>query len=263
DAMPINLQPQSHPQNIFPSVAISLSDNADVMFDAMGYRNTGNYTDDHASYQGNSSDYTHPGNIDTMNGQLNLPNYNQVEIHTNNSCPIPISFQTLCGPSVPYSDTTNGGPTDNYSQHFDRQVNLQAQSHAPMNTMDYESTGYQSNPSVSCIHPGNLDTMNGRLNPPSHNQVETHTNNSYQLPVSFPTFCGSSVHRYDMTNNGPTDNHFRSISYILTPIPTQAFNSSNVINEPTSPGYFLVTKVEETPSVISAADIGEMLAKLI
>ncbi|CAG8529425.1 4856_t:CDS:1 [Paraglomus brasilianum] len=139
-----------------------------------------------------------------------------------------------------------------------------------INTMDYKSTGCQSNPSVSCIHPGNLDTMNGHLNPPSYNQVETHT---YQLPVSVQTFCGSSVHRSDMTNNGPTDNHFqhfrtinnRSISYMLTPIPTQAplsFNGSNVINEPTSPRYFLVTKVEETQSVILAADIGEMLAKL-
>ena len=106
-----------------------------------------------------------------------------------------------------------------------------------MNTMDYESA------------------MNGYLNPSIHNQVETHTNSSYPLPVSFQTIHGSSVHRSDMTSNRPTDNHFqnfrttnnRSISYILT-------------HEPASHGY-LVTKVEPTRTVwVSDADIDKMLA---
>jgi len=136
-----------------------------------------------------------------------------------------------------------------------------------MNTMDYESTGYQSNP-VSYTHPGNLNTMNGRLNPSNHNQVETHTNSSYSHPLSFQT---SSDPYSDMINYGPTDNHFqhvrtinnRFISYIITPIPMQeslSFNSPNVMNESTNPRYFLVKKLEETQSVMSAADIGEMLA---
>ena len=134
---------------------------------------------------------------------------------------------------------------------------MQAQSHiklpsASMNTMDYESTGYQSNPSVSYIHPGNLNTMNGCLNPSNHNQVETHTNSSYSHPLSFQT---SSDPYSDMINYGPTDNHFqhsrttnnRSISYILT-------------HEPASHGY-LVTKVEPTRTVwVSAADIDKILA---
>ena len=130
-------------------------------------------------------------------------------------------------------------------------IDRQAQSQdflpsASMNTTDYESTGYQSNPSIS----GNLNSMNGHLNPPIYNQVEAHTNDSY------PSH-GSSVYRSDMTNNGPTDNHFqhsnsrttnnRSISYILT-------------HEPASHGY-LVTKVEPTRTVwVSAADIDKMLA---
>ena len=142
---------------------------------------------------------------------------------------------------------------------------MQAQSQdflpsASMNTTDYESTGYQSNPSIS----GNLNSMNGHLNPPIYNQVEAHTNDSY------PSH-GSSVYRSDMTNNGPTDNHFqhvrtinnRFISYIITPIPMQeslSFNSPNVMNKSTNPRYFLVKKLEETQSVMSAADIGEMLA---
>src|SRR5207237_8413728 len=67
-----------------------------------------------------------------------------------------------------------------------------------MNTKDYGSTGHQSNPSIS----GNLNTMNGHLNPPIYNQVETRTNGFYSPPISF---CDNSVYRSDMTNNGPTD----------------------------------------------------------
>ncbi|CAG8580297.1 221_t:CDS:1, partial [Paraglomus occultum] len=106
-----------------------------------------------------------------------------------------------------------------------RQINLpHTQSFlrsSSMNTMDYESTGYQNNSSVSYTHPGNLSP------PPYCNQAETHTNNFYSLPIPF---CGSSTQ--------PTDNrHFnnRSISYTITPISMQtslSFNSSNAMNEP-------------------------------
>src|SRR5205823_4358463 len=85
-------------------------------------------------------------------------------------------------------------------------------------TMDYESTGYQSNPSVSYIHPGSLNTMNGRLNPSNHNQFETHTNSSYPLPVSFQTLCGPSVPYSNTTNGGgPTDKYFGMIIYFYNP----------------------------------------------
>ena len=65
--MPINL----HAQN-FPS---SASDNVDMTsMDIMDYGNISNYTVNYVPYEGNPSVsyYTQPGNIDTMNGQLNF-----------------------------------------------------------------------------------------------------------------------------------------------------------------------------------------------
>jgi len=60
-------------------------------------------------------EYAHQGNVDTMNEQLNPPSHDQVETHAS---PLPVSFQTLCGLSIPHSDTTNDGPTDNSFQHL-------------------------------------------------------------------------------------------------------------------------------------------------
>ncbi|CAG8655667.1 11318_t:CDS:1, partial [Paraglomus brasilianum] len=110
--MPVNLQPPS--QDFLPSAtSVFLSDNVDAMsVNTMDYGDTGTYTGDCASYQANLSEYA---NVDTMNGQLNTPSHNQVE---NSSCPLPGSFQTLGGPSVPHSDTTNDGPADNNFQHL-------------------------------------------------------------------------------------------------------------------------------------------------
>ena len=112
--MPVNLQSQSHIQDFLPpATSFSLSDNVDEMsVNNMDYGDTGTYTGDYTSYQGNPSEY---GNVDTMDKQLNPPSHDQVE---NNSCPLPGSFQTVCGPSVPHFDTTNDGPTDNHSQHL-------------------------------------------------------------------------------------------------------------------------------------------------
>ncbi|CAG8595549.1 4309_t:CDS:1 [Paraglomus brasilianum] len=110
---------QYHTQNFPPPVTFSLSDNADVMsmntMNTIDYRNTGDYMSDYASYQGNPSDsyYTHSGNIDMMNGQLNIPNHDQAETHANSSCPLPVPFQTVCDT---YSDTMNDGPTDNFQR---------------------------------------------------------------------------------------------------------------------------------------------------
>jgi len=93
-------------RNFLPSV----SDN-DVMFrDTMDYEDTGDYngdyTGDYALYQGNPSvSHSHPGNVDTMNGQLNPPN------HANGSCPLPAPCQPFCDP---YSNTTNYAPTDQH-----------------------------------------------------------------------------------------------------------------------------------------------------
>src|SRR6185312_3794569 len=107
---PVNLQSQYHIQDFLPPAtptSFSLSDDVDAMpmnTRSMDHGDTGTYTDDYTSYQGNPSEY---GNVDTMNGQLNLPSHDQVENH---SCPLPVSFQTVCGPSVPHSDTTNDGP---------------------------------------------------------------------------------------------------------------------------------------------------------
>ncbi|CAG8601971.1 7743_t:CDS:1 [Paraglomus brasilianum] len=116
--MPINLQAQSHAQNFPPS------DNVDTTsMDIMDYGNTGNYTGNYAPYEGNPSVsyYTQPSNIDTMNPL----SHGQVEIHTNSSCPLPVPFQTYCGfsdsypdTSILYSDTTNNSLTDNNFQHL-------------------------------------------------------------------------------------------------------------------------------------------------
>ncbi|CAG8669751.1 9697_t:CDS:2, partial [Paraglomus occultum] len=194
-------------------------------------------------------DYVHQSNIDTPNEKLNTP---LCETHTNSPCP---SFETFCGSSDPCSYTTND---NDHFQHFDRQVNLQAQAHTQhfrpsasfplpridgttvINPMDYGSTGYQSNCPVPCIHPDNLNIMNGHLNRPIHNQVGTQTNSIYR----------SATHHSDMANNDPTDNHVsnRSVSYTITPLSTQtslSFSSSNAIVG----SRYLVTKVEKTQSV--------------
>ncbi|CAG8529298.1 4850_t:CDS:1 [Paraglomus brasilianum] len=94
--------------------------------------------------------------------------------------------------------------------------------------------------STNTVHDGNIRNRTTLYPPVSHYQpvrVNTFTNSSC------PT-CGSF--------KGPTGN--RSISYILMPMP-----SSNVINEHTSLQY-LVTKVEKTQSVMTAADFDKMLA---
>ncbi|CAG8529383.1 4854_t:CDS:2 [Paraglomus brasilianum] len=93
--------------------SFSLSDNVDVTSIAMNsmvYKDTGDYTGNYASYQGNPSVsyYTH------INGQLNSPNPDQAEAHANSSCPLPGSFQTFCGSTNLYSDAMNDdGSTDN------------------------------------------------------------------------------------------------------------------------------------------------------
>ncbi|CAG8537870.1 10631_t:CDS:1 [Paraglomus brasilianum] len=112
--MPVNLQPPSRIQDFLPSAtSVFLSDNVDAMsMNSMDYGDTGTYTGDYASYQGNLSEY---GNVDTRSGQQNPPPHDQVE---NSSCPLPGSFQKLCGPSVPHSDTTNDDPADNNFQHL-------------------------------------------------------------------------------------------------------------------------------------------------
>ncbi|CAG8644742.1 10446_t:CDS:1 [Paraglomus brasilianum] len=143
-----------------------------------------------------------------------------------------------------------------------------------MNTMDYRNTGdhtsYQGDCSVS--GPDNVDTMDGQLNTPCppacYDQVETHTNSSCPFPISFQTFRGSSVPYPGTTNfqhHGMINN--TSISYVLTQMPPQtppqtsfSSNNSNVMNEPTHPGY-AVTKVEYTQlGRISTADIDKILA---
>ena len=115
--MPINLQAQSYAQNFLPSA----SDNVDTT--SMDIMNYGNYTANYAPYQVNSSvSYFHP---DTMDGQLNIPNHDQAKPHANSSCPLQVPFQTYCGSSssypdtsIPHSDTTNISQTGNYFQHL-------------------------------------------------------------------------------------------------------------------------------------------------
>ncbi|CAG8548220.1 3816_t:CDS:2 [Paraglomus occultum] len=72
---------------------------------SMNYEDTGTYTGD------SFSEDAHHGSVNTTSGQLNSHRHDQVETHTNNFCPIPAFFQTLRGPSVPYSaasdDSTN------------------------------------------------------------------------------------------------------------------------------------------------------------
>ncbi|CAG8616760.1 7904_t:CDS:1 [Paraglomus brasilianum] len=99
-----------------PSASLSLSDNVDVMSMNAITMDCGDYTGKYASYQGNPSvSYFH----------LNPPSHDQVEPHANSSCPLQVPFQTYCGSSdsypdtsIPYSDTTNNSQTDNYFQHL-------------------------------------------------------------------------------------------------------------------------------------------------
>ncbi|CAG8601626.1 7376_t:CDS:1 [Paraglomus brasilianum] len=103
-------------QDFLPSVAsVSLPENVDVMsntMNSMDYEDTGDYTGDYALYQGNPSvSHFHPGNVDTVNGQLNTLNHDQAETHENSSYPLPVPFQTVCDP---YFDTMNDGSTDNH-----------------------------------------------------------------------------------------------------------------------------------------------------
>ncbi|CAG8597445.1 1380_t:CDS:1 [Paraglomus brasilianum] len=100
-----------------------------------------------------------------------------------------------------------------------------------------------------------IHTMNGQSNIPIQDQVGNYTNSSYQVPVSLLGFSA-----LDVENNYPSDpviNH-SSISYILTQMPMQtslSSNDTNIINEPTNPGY-VVMKVECTHlGRILAADI--------
>jgi len=110
---------QSHTRNFLPFAAsFPLSCNT-LMNNTMGYENIGDHTGDYAPFHGNPS-YLHPTNVDTMNGQLNPPNYDQAETHANGFCPLPAPFQTSCNPQ---SDTTNDGPTDNNFQRLDMMDN--------------------------------------------------------------------------------------------------------------------------------------------
>src|SRR5436190_579254 len=63
---------QSRTQDFLPSASFSPSGNDDVMSfttDTMDCRNTGNYTGDYASNQGNPSvSHFHPGDVDIVNG---------------------------------------------------------------------------------------------------------------------------------------------------------------------------------------------------
>ncbi|CAG8599834.1 4936_t:CDS:1 [Paraglomus brasilianum] len=177
---------------------------------------------------------------------------------------------------------------DNTNAPVHMPINLQAQSHAQnflpsasdnvdmtsMDIMDYGNTGnytgnyapYEGNPSVFYYtQAGNIDTMNGQLNPLSHGQVEIHTNSSCPLPVPFHTYCGSSdsypdtsIPYSDTTNNSLTDNNFQHLGMINNSSST----SYIFTHEPTGSGY-VVTKVEYTQSVLgkmSAADFNQMLA---
>ncbi|CAG8529258.1 4848_t:CDS:1 [Paraglomus brasilianum] len=111
--MPVNFQSQSHIQDFLPPATSSLSNNVDEMsMNNMDYGDTGTYAGDYTLYQDNPSEY---GNVDAMDKQLNLPSHDQVE---NSSCPLPVSFRTVCGPSVPHCDTTNDSPADNNFQHL-------------------------------------------------------------------------------------------------------------------------------------------------
>ncbi|CAG8632530.1 8817_t:CDS:1 [Paraglomus brasilianum] len=123
--MPIDLLVSSHTQDFHPPViSFPLPNNVDITSPTMNtvdYGNTGYST----SYQDNPSDsyyYTHPSNVDTMDGQLNIPcppaRYDHVEIPANGSWPLPGSFQRLHGSSVQYPDTTTPGLTNNYLQHL-------------------------------------------------------------------------------------------------------------------------------------------------
>src|SRR6185369_378977 len=115
----------------------SVSDNVDMMSITMNYEDIGDYTGDYASYQGNPSvSHFHPGNVDTMNGQLNPPNHDQTETRANSSCPPPVSFQTFCDP---YSNTTNYGPTDN---NFQRLGMIDNSTISYILTHDPTSSGY-------------------------------------------------------------------------------------------------------------------------
>ncbi|CAG8646017.1 8096_t:CDS:1, partial [Paraglomus occultum] len=116
----INLPSQSRIQDFHTSdISFSIPDN--MSMSSIDYRDTETYTDDYALYQGNLSEGVHQSNVDTPNEQLNTPLRGQVETHTNPGL-IPVSFQTFCAPSVPYSDIninpTNGGLTNDHSQHF-------------------------------------------------------------------------------------------------------------------------------------------------
>jgi len=106
--MPTNLQAQPYVQD-FHSHDTSLPlHNVD-----MNIMNDGNTENRVRSYPSVS----YYGPVDTfMNGQLNTSSR---KTHENSSSPVPGSFQALCGPSIPYSDTTNGDcPTDNHYQYF-------------------------------------------------------------------------------------------------------------------------------------------------
>ena len=122
DTNPIQMPVSTHTQDSV--VSFPLPDNVDITsptVNTVDYGNTGYST----SYQDDPSDsyyYTRPSNVDTMDGQLNIPcppaRYDHVEIPANGSWPLPVSFQTLHGPSVQYPNTTTPGLTNNYLQHL-------------------------------------------------------------------------------------------------------------------------------------------------
>ena len=130
---------QSNPQDFSLSVAsFSLSDNVDVMpiiMDSMDYEDTGDYTGDYASYQGNPSDsHFHSGDVDAVNGHMNSPNPDQAETYANSSCPLPVSFQTVYGSSNLNSDTINDGFTDNHFSMINNSSTSYIFTHDPTGT---------------------------------------------------------------------------------------------------------------------------------
>ncbi|CAG8502173.1 5739_t:CDS:2 [Paraglomus occultum] len=174
--------------------------------------------------------------------------------------------------SCSYTQSDNRNAINGHLKSTHHYLDQQAQSH-----MHCESTGCRIS-SLYCIQPDNLNVMNRHLNlpyrnldqphihyestgcrdsyiqsdpnlnrhsnPPHCNPVEPHTN-----PVSFSTLNGPS----DMPNYTPTNTRSQhlSVSYILT-------------RESASHRY-LVTKVEQTRSVlgmVSAADIDNMLSNV-
>ena len=170
---------------------------------------------------------------------------------TNPLIPMPINLQSQSRIEDFLPSATSFSPSDNMLMNS--------------NSMDYEDTGtytgdyilYQGNLSENVIQ-GSVNTTNEQLNTHRRDQVETHTNNSYPLPVFFQTFYDSSNLYSGTTNDCPTDNRSQHFD-----VANNTYVSYSLMQMPTSNEYVLIRE-ERTQSVLgrisAAASIDEMLA---